>query len=157
MTPLQDCKDKIDRTFQAAFGRGPLVEVDEAGKRLLIEGRWAIRQQGKGWVLICKHAVPDEVRRIKEITQPDDNPEFTFTFVWKAGRPIGVILHALMSQWAHTKTEEAILAVTGEGIYYGLDSDGDAGGKGAEPVAGADKGRGGKPRPGYGRNGRATA
>ena len=126
-TLLQDCKDKIDRTFQVAFKSGPNVQIDEAAKRLVIDGRWSMKPQGVGWVLMCKHAVPLEVRDFKSVTQPDDNPEFTYTPVWKASRPIGVVLHALMSQWFDTRASEAIFEVTGEGTCYGMSSDGNAG------------------------------
>lgn len=115
---LTDAKAKMDKAFVLAFGSGPPITVDEANKRILIAPLWAMNRQGKGWVLIRKFGVPDEVREIKKITQPDDNPEFIYVPVWKASRPLQIVLHALMGQWSDMQVLAAIAEATGEAVCY---------------------------------------
>ena len=120
-TPLEelnDTKAKMDKAFVLAFGSGPAIVVDEANKRLVIDTLWSLNRQGKGWVLTRKFGVPDEVREIKQVTDPDHNPEFVYVLVWKASRPLQIVLHALMSQWADMQTLAAIAEATGEPVCY---------------------------------------
>lgn len=115
---LNDAKAKMDKAFVLAFGSGPSVTVDEANKRILIDGLWSMNRQGKGWVLTRKYGVPDEVREIKKITQPDDNPEFNYVLMWKSSRPLSIVLHGLMSQWSDVRMLAAIEEATGEAVCY---------------------------------------
>lgn len=118
---LEQCKKAIDRSFDI-FHNKPVIQIDIKNNRLIVGDRWSVKPQGKGWILICKNAVPDEVRKFKQIHQPDDNPEFTYNPVWKAAKPISIIIHTLMVQWLDIQSLEMIFETTGEKVFHDMSS-----------------------------------